>query len=145
MLLVTQNSAKAFNIYFGVSGLTVTATLSKNGGSFNSVSPTITDRSNGYYSITPLAAHRDTIGENAWLFSASGQPSLPRVEQVGLANVDAVAVGANTVAPDNAGIAANGAAIAGLPDEEAIQAAVAETLEDAGIITREDIIEGIAY
>jgi hypothetical protein len=98
MLLVTQNSAKPFNIYFGTSGLTVTATLSKNGGSFNAVSPTsITDRGNGYYSITPLAAHRDTIGENAWLFSASGQSSLPRVEQVGLLNVDVVAVGANTV------------------------------------------------
>jgi hypothetical protein len=115
MLLVIQNSAKPFNIYFGEAGLTVTATLSKNGGSFNAVSPTITDRSNGYYSITPLAAHRDTIGENAWLFSASGQSDLPRVEQVGLADVDVVAVGANTVAPDNAGITANGVAISALP------------------------------
>ena len=99
MLTVTQNTTKAFNIYFVVSGLTVTATLSKNGGAFNAVSPTITDRSNGYYSIAPIAAHRDTIGENAWLFSASGQPSLPRVEQVVLANVDAVAYGANTATP----------------------------------------------
>jgi len=89
MLTVQQNTTKAFNVYFGVSGLTVTATLSKNGGAFNSVSPGIVDRSNGYYSITPITAHRDTIGENAWLFSASGQPSLPRVEQVIAADIDA--------------------------------------------------------
>jgi hypothetical protein len=97
MLTVQQNSTRAFNIYFGVTGLTVTATLSKNGGTFNSVSPTITDRGNGYYSIAPIAAHRDTIGENAWLFTATGQPSLPRVEQVTAANFDAVAFGAATL------------------------------------------------
>ena len=99
MLTVTQNTTKAFSIYFGVDGLTVTATLSKNGNAFFSVSPTITPRGNGFYSVLPIAAHRDTIGENAWLFSASGQPSLPRVEQVVLANVDAVAYGANTATP----------------------------------------------
>lgn len=98
MLLVVQNSTKPFNIYFGVSGLSITATLSKNGGAFNSVSPTITDRSNGYYSITPIAAHRDTLGENAWLFAASGQTSVPRVEQVGLTDVDVAAAGAATPA-----------------------------------------------
>jgi hypothetical protein len=94
MLLVTQNSTDPFNVYFGVSGLTVTATLSKNGGAFNSVSPTITDRSNGYYSIAPISAHRDTIGENAWLFAASGQTSVPRVEQVGRTDFGLVAAGA---------------------------------------------------
>jgi hypothetical protein len=91
MLTVQQNSTRPFNVYFGTAGLTVTATLSKNGGAFNSVSPTITDRSNGYYSIAPIAAHRDTLGENAWLFSASGQPDLPRVEQVIVPDPDAIA------------------------------------------------------
>ncbi|MFO0453430.1 MAG: hypothetical protein ACK52I_33035 [Pseudomonadota bacterium] len=91
MLTVQQNSNRPFSVYFGVAGLTVTATLSKNGGAFNAVSPTITDRSNGYYSIAPIAAHRDTLGENAWLFSASGQPSLPRVEQVVVPDPDAIA------------------------------------------------------
>jgi hypothetical protein len=91
MLTVQQNSTRPFNVYFGTAGLTVTATLSKNGAAFNAVSPTITDRSNGYYSITPIAAHRDTLGENAWLFSASGQPSLPRVEQVVTPDPDAIA------------------------------------------------------
>ena len=82
MLLVKQNTAKPFSIFMGAAGLSVTATLSKNGGSFSSVSPTITDRSNGYYSITPSTSHRDTLGENAWLFSASGADDYPRVEQV---------------------------------------------------------------
>lgn len=91
MLVVQQNSTRPFNIYFGTTGLTVTATLSKNGGAFNAVSPTITDRSNGYYSIAPIGAHRDTLGENAWLFSASGQPDLPRVEQVVVPDPDSIA------------------------------------------------------
>jgi hypothetical protein len=91
MLTVQQNSTRPFNVYFGTAGLTVTATLSKNGGAFNSVSPTITDRANGYYSIAPIAAHRDTLGENAWLFTAAGQPSLPRVEQVIVPDPDATA------------------------------------------------------
>lgn len=98
MLTVQQSTTKAFNVYFGVSGLTVTATLSKNGAAFNAVAPNIIDRSNGYYTIEPIAAHRDTIGENAWLFSASGQPSLPRVEQVIAADIDAVTFGLPTLA-----------------------------------------------
>lgn len=101
MLVVQQNSTRPFNIYFGTAGLTVIATLSKNGGAFNSVSPTITDRSNGYYSIAPIAAHRDTLGENAWLFSASGQPNLPRVEQVVVPDPDAIATRADV---EDAGI-----------------------------------------
>jgi hypothetical protein len=91
MLTVQQNSTRPFNIYFGTAGLTITATLSKNGSAFNAVSPTINDRSNGFYSIAPIAAHRDTLGENAWLFAASGQPSLPRVEQVVVPDPDALA------------------------------------------------------
>jgi hypothetical protein len=91
VLTVQQNSTRPFNVYFGVAGLTVTATLSKNGAAFNAVSLGIIDRANGYYSIAPIAAHRDTLGENAWLFSASGQPSLPRVEQVIVPDPDAIA------------------------------------------------------
>jgi hypothetical protein len=76
-----QNTSEKFTVYFGESGLTLTTTLSKAGGSFSSVAPTITDASNGYYIITPLAAHRDTLGVNSWLF-VSGDESRPYVERV---------------------------------------------------------------
>lgn len=75
--------------------------LSKNGGAFPSVTPTVNDRGNGYYTITPSASHRDTLGENAWLFYDGVSGYLPRVEQVvtldPFANeADAVAIGGDT-------------------------------------------------
>jgi hypothetical protein len=83
MYTVQVSGTDPFHIYLGGSGYTnFTTTLSKNGGTFNTVSPTITDRNNGYYKIEPIAAHRDTLGENAWLFAPSGYAPMPRVEQV---------------------------------------------------------------
>lgn len=84
MYTIRVSGTDPFHIYLGASGLAtnMTVTLSKNGGTFNTVSPTITDRNNGYYKIEPIAAHRDTLGENAWLFSPSGSDAMPRVEQV---------------------------------------------------------------
>jgi hypothetical protein len=83
MFQVKQSTAKPFSVFMGVAGLTVTATISKNGGTFGAAtSPTITDRSNGFYSVTPDAADRGTLGELAWLFAASGATSIPRVEQI---------------------------------------------------------------
>jgi hypothetical protein len=83
MYTVQVSGTDPFHIYLGGSGYTnFTVSLSKNGGTFNTVSPSITDRNNGYYKIEPIAAHRDTFGENAWLFSPSGASPIPRVEQV---------------------------------------------------------------
>lgn len=75
-----QSTTSGFNVvmvstadyYTGVTGLTLSVTLSKNGGTFASVSPTITERGNGLYFVEPLAAHRDTVGENLWHFTGTG-------------------------------------------------------------------------
>jgi hypothetical protein len=84
MYTVRVSGIDPFHIYLGASGLAtnMVVTLSKNGGAFNTVSPSINDRNNGYYEIEPIAAHRNTLGENAWLFSPSGSSAMPRVEQV---------------------------------------------------------------
>ena len=49
----------------GATGKTLTITLSKNGGSFNSISPTVTDRGNGWYNLALTTSHTDTLGDIA--------------------------------------------------------------------------------
>lgn len=100
---ILQNSTAGFYIFAsdsttptsGKTGLTITATLSKAGGSANAVSPTITEIGNGLYWITPIAAHRDTLGEIAWQFSATGAIIAPRLEKVVAVNDQAARFGAS--------------------------------------------------
>lgn len=49
----------------GKTGLTLTITSSKDGGAFASISPTVTERGDGWYSIALTAAHTDTEGDLA--------------------------------------------------------------------------------
>jgi hypothetical protein len=56
----------------GKDGLTLTVTASKNGGSFSAISPTITDRGNGWYNLALTAAHTDTVGELCLHLTAAG-------------------------------------------------------------------------
>jgi hypothetical protein len=117
-----QNSTQGFYIFAddslalgtGKTGLTITATLSKSGGAANAIAPTYTEIGLGVYWVAPLAAHRDTLGRQAFLFAATGAVIAPRFEKVVAVNDQVASFGANTVAPDNAGIAANGVAIAAL-------------------------------
>lgn len=44
-------------------GLTLTLTLSKNGGAFAAITPTVTERGAGWYSVALTASHTDTVGE----------------------------------------------------------------------------------
>lgn len=111
---VLQSSTQGFYVFAddaesfgdGLAGLSITVSLSKAGGTFSIVAPTITDLGGGVYWITPLAAHRDTLGEIAWRFTAAGAVIAPRIERVVKVNDQLTAWGANTVAADNAGIAA---------------------------------------
>lgn len=85
-----QNSTLGFPIFAddstaigtGKTSLTITSTLAKNGGTASSVSPTITELGNGIYWVTPIAAHRNTIGCNVWQFSASGAVIAPVFERI---------------------------------------------------------------
>ncbi|MCA9137251.1 MAG: hypothetical protein KDB00_10840 [Planctomycetales bacterium] len=88
---VLQNSARPFKIYFaddadpaaGKTGVTgVSTKLAKSGLAEGTVSPTIDERGGGWYEVTPLAAHRDTLGESAWTFSATGVKDAIRLEEV---------------------------------------------------------------
>ena len=92
----TQNNTESFGVYFDDSGLTLTAALSKNGGPFNAVSPTITDRGNGFYTVNPIAAHRDTVGLNMWLF-VSGDEKRPYSERVSTTDIESVSLTVDAV------------------------------------------------
>ena len=49
----------------GKTGLTLTITASKNGAAFASITPTVTERGTGWYSLALTAAHTDTLGDLA--------------------------------------------------------------------------------
>ena len=74
-----KNSSSGFGIFPGTASLTLTSTtLYKAGGAGATVSVTMTEGANGAYRIAPLAAHRDTVGHNLWVFELSdGTPYIP--------------------------------------------------------------------
>jgi hypothetical protein len=49
----------------GKTGLTLTITASKAGAAFASISPTVTERGSGWYSLALTTAHLDTLGDFA--------------------------------------------------------------------------------
>jgi hypothetical protein len=56
----------------GKAGATLAITLSKDGGAFASISPTVTERGNGWYNIALTTAHTDTLGDFVLRITASG-------------------------------------------------------------------------
>jgi hypothetical protein len=56
----------------GKTSLTVTLTISKNGGTFGAISGSIDELSNGWYKFTPAAGDFDTLGELAIHGAADG-------------------------------------------------------------------------
>lgn len=56
----------------GKTGLTLTCTLSKDGAAFASISPTVTERGDGWYNIALTAAMTDTEGDLALHITSSG-------------------------------------------------------------------------
>ena len=86
-----KDSARKFKIYMtdsadplaGKTGLaSFTVKLAKDSAAEATVSPTITERGGGWYEVTPLAAHRDTLGESAWTFTHAGANDFARLEEV---------------------------------------------------------------
>jgi hypothetical protein len=66
----------------GLTGATLTLTLSKNGAAFASISPTVTERGNGWYSIALTAANTDTLGDFVLRATAAGADPIDLREQV---------------------------------------------------------------
>ena len=103
---VLQNTSRGFWVFAddasaigtGMTGLTITAEISKGGAAFATVAPTITERGQGLYWVVPIAAHRDTLGETAWRFTATGAVIAPRVENVVAYDAQLTAVGAAVAA-----------------------------------------------
>jgi hypothetical protein len=82
----------------GLTGATLTVELSKNGGAFASISPTVTERAYGWYNIVLTASNTDTLGDLALHITASGaDPNDVLMEVVDLLDVSVEAVNGTTV------------------------------------------------
>lgn len=71
----------------GKTGLTLTVTLSKDGGAFASISPTVTERTSGWYNVALTASHTDTLGDSVVRATATGADASERALNV-VANVE---------------------------------------------------------
>jgi hypothetical protein len=56
----------------GAAGLSLTITASKDGGSFSSITPTVTELSSGWYKLALTTSHTDTLGDLALHVTATG-------------------------------------------------------------------------
>lgn len=56
----------------GKAGLTLALAASKNGGGFNSISPSVTERGSGWYSVALTSSHTDTLGDLVLRATAAG-------------------------------------------------------------------------
>lgn len=56
----------------GKTSLTLTITASKDGAAFSSISPTVTERGNGWYNVALTTSHTDTLGDLALHVTATG-------------------------------------------------------------------------
>lgn len=78
----------------GKTGLTLTITASKAGGAFGSISPTVTERGNGWYSLALTTSHTDTLGDLALHITSSGaDPTDALVQVVAYDPADSVRMG----------------------------------------------------
>ena len=72
----------------GKTGLTLTVTLSKDGGAFAAITPTVTERTSGWYNIALTTAHTDTVGDLVVRATGTGADASERALNV-VANVEA--------------------------------------------------------
>ncbi len=90
MMLLKQSTARNCVVFMtdptdnvtGKTGLTLVVTASKNGGAFASISPTVTELTNGFYSIALTSSHTDTLGDLALYITATGADPVGTIGQV---------------------------------------------------------------
>lgn len=94
----------------GKTGLTLTITASKDGAAFASISPTVTERGDGWYSVALTASHTDTLGDLALHITgtAADPADMVLLVEAGATDADVSSrlATAGYTAPDNATIAA---------------------------------------
>lgn len=66
----------------GKTGLTLTITASKGGAAFGSISPTVTERGNGWYVLALTTSHTDTVGDLAFHITGTAADPCDFVDQV---------------------------------------------------------------
>lgn len=66
----------------GKTGLTLTITASKDGGAFSSITPTVTERGTGWYSLALTASHTDTLGDLAIHITGTAADATDIADQV---------------------------------------------------------------
>jgi len=109
----------------GKTGLTLTVTASKDGAAFGSISPTVTERGNGWYNLALTTAHTDTLGDLVIRATGTGadpsdlalqiQPFIDTVATNLDATVSSRLATAGYTAPDNASVTAIKAKTDNLP------------------------------
>lgn len=168
MRLVKQSAARNVLVFItqaadhvtGLTGATLTITASKDGGAFASISPTVTERGSGWYSIALTASHTDTAGDLALhVTAASADPTDTLMQVVAFDPADATALGlsrldadvssrlatAGYTAPDNAGIAAAAAGVSAVEtDTQDIQARLPAALVGGRIDANVGAVNGYA-
>lgn len=92
----------------GLASATLTITASKNGGAFGSISPTVTDRGNGWYELALTSSHTDTLGDLALHVTAtSADPTDCLMQVVSFDTQDATRLGLSAL-PNAAAEASGG-------------------------------------
>jgi len=85
----------------GKTGATLTITISKDGAAFASISPTVTERGNGWYNIALTTGNTDTLGDLVLRATASGADPIDLREQVFAAlpgdSVTVSSIGSNVI------------------------------------------------
>jgi len=89
-MLLKQSTARNLSVFMtdsadhitGKTGLTLTITAGKNGAAFASISPTVTEIANGWYSLALTTSHTDTLGDLALHITATGADPTDLVRQV---------------------------------------------------------------
>ena len=66
----------------GLTGATLTITASKNGAAFASITPTVTERGDGWYNLALTTAHTDTLGDLVLHITAASADPIDLREQV---------------------------------------------------------------
>jgi hypothetical protein len=93
----------------GLTGATLTISLSKDGAAFGAITPTVTERGDGWYSLAMTTSHTDTLGDLVLHITAASADPIDLREQVFallpgdsvvVASIAADAVNASALATD---------------------------------------------
>jgi hypothetical protein len=93
----------------GLTGATLTIALSKNGAAFGAITPVVTERGDGWYSLAMTTSHTDTLGDLVLHITAASADPIDLREQVFallpgdsvvVASIAADAVNASALATD---------------------------------------------